>query len=187
METKRDLGLDDEGIQIDGMVAHHWFDGSVMTIGVGICIYVLPSNHSSWQKESVVSGRAATGERLFNGYDSDRTKFWLNLDLKHEAVQSIRLEMTPWNPAMSTAREATATYLGSLGYDILRLHGTQVKGTIDGADVTELPISRKSVFKHPVYRGIGVFFTSQMVRIWIGFCHMSQRLSSVRIPNVETP
>ena len=79
------------------------------------------------------------------GMHSDRTKFWLNLDLKHEAVQSIRLEMTPWNPAMSTAREATATYLGSLGYDILRLHGTQVKGTIDGADVNGTAYFQKSL------------------------------------------
>ena len=48
------------------------------------------------------------------GMFSDRSQFWLNLDLDHQAIQSIRLKMTPWNPAMSTAREATATYLGSL-------------------------------------------------------------------------
>ena len=69
------------------------------------------------------------------GMLADRSQFWLNLDLQHDAIQSIRLTMSPWNPAMSTAREATATYLGSLGYDILRLHGTRVKGTIDGNDV----------------------------------------------------
>ena len=65
----------------------------------------------------------------------DRSQFWLNLNVEHEAIKSIRLTMKPWNEAMSTAREATATYLGSLGYDILRLHGTRCQGTIDGEDV----------------------------------------------------
>lgn len=99
---------------------------------------VLPSTHSSWPGSAGEGGGAVVpmldGDCSM-GMHADRTSFWLNLDIEHEAVQSIRLNMTPWNPVVSTAREATATYLGSLGYDILRLHGTQVNGTVDGEEV----------------------------------------------------
>ena len=83
------------------------------------------------------------------GMLADRSQFWLNMDLEHDAIQSIRLKMTPWNPAMSTAREATATYLGSLGYDILRLHGTRVAGTIDGEDVNGTAYFQKVCVQAP--------------------------------------
>ena len=77
---------------------------------------------------------------LSMGLRSDRSSFWLNLTGDKSAVMdgapaSMELELTPWNPAMSVARPSNATYAASMGYDILRVHGTKVKGTIDGESV----------------------------------------------------
>ena len=43
----------------------------------------------------------------------------------------MKFQITPWNDAMSTARHATATYAMNMGYDILRLHGCKVEGSLD--------------------------------------------------------
>ena len=95
------------------------------------------------------------------GLRSDRSSFWLNLTGDKSAVMdgapaSMELELTPWNPAMSVARPSNATYAASMGYDILRVHGTKVKGTIDGESVRELRIFRRFVFRRPRLLGIGV-------------------------------
>ena len=182
-------GFDDEGaIQIDGMVCAWWFDGSMMhdEIIAKVCdMVVLPSKHASWPGDEGEGGGAVVplldGDCSM-GMFSDRSQFWLNLDLDHEAIQSIRLKMTPWNPAMSTAREATATYLGSLGYDILRLHGTKTNGTIDGKEVTGTAYFQKSVFKHRAYHGIGAYCTFPMGRTLIGSYPILHRQFSVEIP-----
>ncbi|MCH2645339.1 MAG: hypothetical protein MKZ54_08645, partial [Candidatus Poseidoniaceae archaeon] len=131
-------GFDEQGaIQVDGMVCAWWFDGSVMhdEIIAKVCdMIVLPSSHSSWPGQEGQGGGAVvplTDKDCSMGMLPDRSQDWLNLNVEHEAIKSIRLTMKPWNEAMSTAREATATYLGSLGYDILRLHGTRCQGTHD--------------------------------------------------------
>ena len=74
------------------------------------------------------------------GLTSDMSKFWLTLKGDQKAIangapKDMELEFTPWNHAMSVARPSTATYAGNMGYDILRVHGTKVKGQIGGEDV----------------------------------------------------
>ena len=59
------------------------------------------------------------------------------------------LNLTPWNPAMSMARPSNATYAAGMGYDILRVHGTKVNGTIDGEAVTGTAYFQKVCVQAP--------------------------------------
>ena len=137
-------GFDEEGaIRLDGMVCAWWFDGSVMhdELISQVCdMIVLPANHPSWPSSKSNLGGGAVVPLLDSdcsmGMVEDRSKFWLNLNLSDTSpIQSVQLDLTPWNPAMSTARQANATYAANMGYDILRLHGTKVSGVIDGESV----------------------------------------------------
>ena len=78
---------------------------------------------------------------------------------------------------MSTAREATATYLGSLGYDILRLHGTKVSGTIDGEEVNGTAYFQKVCVQAPSVPWYWGFSTFRTGRILIGSCPISRQPS----------
>ena len=88
------------------------------------------------------------------GLQSDRSAFWLNLTGDKAAVTagapaSMKLQLTPWNPAMSVARPSTATYAASMGYDILRVHGTRVSGTIDDVEVNGTAYFQKVCVQAP--------------------------------------
>ena len=71
------------------------------------------------------------------GMDDDGSGFWLTLNPMPEGAPfaSLDLRLEPASERLSTAREAPATYAAGLGYDILRLHGTNASGHIDGAEV----------------------------------------------------
>ena len=93
-------------------------------------------------------------EDLSMGLQSDRSAFWLNLTGDKAAVTagapaSMKLQLTPWNPAMSVARPSTATYAASMGYDILRVHGTRVSGTIDDVEVNGTAYFQKVCVQAP--------------------------------------
>ena len=143
-------GFDEhDGMALDGMVCAWWFDGTQMhePIIQRICrIVAMPDTHPKWPsgKNDVGKGGGAVVPLLEDdmsmGLKSDLSEFWLNLSTDQEAAhpmvpKEMRLKLTPWNSAMSTAREATATYAANMGYDILRLHGTKASGTFDGEEV----------------------------------------------------
>ena len=152
-------GFDEQGgIRLDGMVCAWWFDGSVMhdEIISHVCdMIVLPAHHPSWPFSSKSSlGGGAVVPLLDSdcsmGMVEDRSKFWLNLNLSEKSpIQSVQLDLTPWNPAMSTARQANATYAANMGYDILRLHGTKVSGVIDGEPVNGTAYFQKVCVQAP--------------------------------------
>lgn len=141
-------GFDEhDGMTIDGMVCAWWFDGTRMHEPYikRICrMIALNDTHPSWPGEGFGNGGGAVvpllNDDLSMGLTSDMTKFWLELKGDEEAVSNgapsdISLQFTPWNPAMSVARPSTATYAANMGYDILRVHGTKVKGTVAGEEV----------------------------------------------------
>ena len=152
-------GFDEEGgIRLDGMVCAWWFDGSVMhdEIISHVCdMIVLPADHSSWPSSSKSNRGGGAVVPLLDsdcsmGMVEDRSKFWLNLNLSEKSpIQSVQLDLTPWNPAMSTARQANATYAANMGYDILRLHGTKVSGVIDGESVSGTAYFQKVCVQAP--------------------------------------
>ena len=152
-------GFDEQGgIQLDGMVCAWWFDGSVMhdEIISHVCdMIVLPAHHPSWpfSSKSGLGGGAVVpllDSDCSMGMVEDRSKFWLNLNLSGKSpIQSVQLDLTPWNPAMSTARQANATYAANMGYDILRLHGTKVSGVIDGESVSGTAYFQKVCVQAP--------------------------------------
>ena len=152
-------GFDEQGaIRLDGMVCAWWFDGSVMhdEIISHVCdMIVLPAGHSSWPSSSKSNQGGGAVVPLLDsdcsmGMVEDRSKFWLNLNLSERSpIQSVQLDLAPWNPAMSTARQANATYAGNMGYDILRLHGTKVSGVIDGESVSGTAYFQKVCVQAP--------------------------------------
>ena len=152
-------GFDEQGgIRLDGMVCAWWFDGSVMhdEIISHVCdMIVLPAHHPSWPSSSKSNRGGGAVVPLLDsdcsmGMVEDLSKFWLNLNLSENSpIQSIQLNLTPWNPAMSTARQANATYAGNMGYDILRLHGTKVSGVIDGEPVNGTAYFQKVCVQAP--------------------------------------
>jgi hypothetical protein len=152
-------GFDEQGgIQFDGMVCAWWFDGIKMhdEIISQVCDFVvLPASHPSWPSASKSNlGGGAVVPLLDSdcsmGMVEDRSKFWLNLNLSESSpIQSVKLDLTPWNPAMSTARQANATYAANMGYDILRLHGTKVSGVIDGESVSGTAYFQKVCVQAP--------------------------------------
>jgi len=156
---KGKAGFDEQGaIRLDGMVCAWWFDGSVMhdEIISHVCdMIVLPAGHSSWPSSSKSNQGGGAVVPLLDsdcsmGMVEDRSKFWLNLNLSEKSpIQSVQLVLTPWNPAMSTARQANATYAGNMGYDILRLHGTKVSGVIDGESVSGTAYFQKVCVQAP--------------------------------------
>ena len=152
-------GFDEQGgIRLDGMVCAWWFDGSVMhdEIISHVCdMIVLPAHHPSWPSSSKSNRGGGAVVPLLDsdcsmGMVEDLSKFWLNLNLSENSpIQSVQLNLTPWNPAMSTARQANATYAGNMGYDILRLHGTKVSGVIDGEPVNGTAYFQKVCVQAP--------------------------------------
>jgi hypothetical protein len=133
---------------LDGMVCAWWFDGERMHepyIKRTCNMIAMTDSHPKWP------GRGGKGEGggavvpllpddLSMGLRSDKSSFWLNLRGDKEAVAggapaAMALTLTPWNPAMSVARPSTATYAAGMGYDILRVHGTRVHGTVDDREV----------------------------------------------------
>ncbi len=156
-------GNDEHGATIlDGMVCAWWFDGERMIepyIKRTCHMVAMDDTHPAWPRSHVSgSGGGAVvpllNEDLSMGLNSDLKSFWLNLlgddeAVSHGAPRAMKLTMTPWNPAMSVARPSTATYAASMGYDILRVHGTKVHGTIDGEDVSGTAYFQKVCVQAP--------------------------------------
>lgn len=143
-------GFDEQNaMALDGMVCAWWFDGKQMHEPViqRICrILALPDTHPNWPGVNPSRGKGGgavvpmTDDDLSMGLKSDLSSFWIHLKTDKKASHpkvpgTFQLELTPWNAAMSTAQHATATYASNMGYDILRLHGTKVKGMLDNEPV----------------------------------------------------
>ena len=156
-------GVDENGGMIlDGMVCAWWFDGKRMYepyIKRTCNMIAMGDDHPAWPGTSAEGkgGGAVVpllDEDLSMGLQSDRSAFWLNLTGDKAAVTagapaSMKLQLTPWNPAMSVARPSTATYAASMGYDILRVHGTRVSGTIDDVEVNGTAYFQKVCVQAP--------------------------------------
>jgi len=111
---------------------------------------VLPDTHPDWpphsQHNEDTTGRGGgaviplTQHDLSMGLQTDLSSFWLTLRGDSQAIEQgapceMKFNIAPWNEAMSCARPSTATYAGDMGYDILRVHGSRVIGTIDSREV----------------------------------------------------
>ena len=142
----------------DGKVMHEPLVAEKCTI------LSMPDTHPAWPHRKISgddeSGFSQAGEQeisqgggaviplldqdLSMGLTSDRKQFWLNIERtglvdsakSNQKLPSLfKLKMTPSSSVMSTAKHATATYAADMGYDILRLHGCNVSGTIDDLQV----------------------------------------------------
>jgi len=118
----------------------------------------MADTHPSWPEKGRGEGGGAVvpllNDDLSMGLYSDRDAFWLNLKGDDQAVAAgapaeMRLRLTPWNDAMSVARPSTATYAAGMGYDILRVHGTKVRGRIDNEEVTGTAYFQKVCVQAP--------------------------------------
>ena len=124
---------EDKGLALDGMVCAWWFDGQQMHEPViqRICrMIALPDSHPNWPQKSDDTGQGGGAvvplldDDLSMGLKSDLSEFWIHLHTDEEAnhpkiPKKFDLKLTPWNAAMSTARQANATYAANMGYDIL--------------------------------------------------------------------
>ena len=155
-------GVDeDKAMILDGMVCAWWFDGTNMHepyIKRKSNMIVMDDLHPQWPGKGKGEGGGAVSplldEDLSMGLASDLSHFWLNLKgddaaIKGGAPKTMQLELTPWNPAMSIARPSNATYAANMGYDILRVHGTKVKGVIDEKEVTGTAYFQKVCVQAP--------------------------------------
>ncbi|MEM4729647.1 MAG: hypothetical protein QXH42_07835 [Thermoplasmata archaeon] len=110
--------------RFDGMTASWFYDGKNM--------------HDPFilEKNDFVVRRDASGERgelipssenimTFRGGPEE-----YRLDIKKGAWE-MHFKMTPWSAFMSKPRYKTAHYIGKYGYNILRIYGSKLSGTID--------------------------------------------------------
>lgn len=153
----------ERGLALDGMVCAWWFDGQRMHEPViqQICrMIAMPDTHPKWPGKSKDAGKGGGAvvplldNDLSMGLKSDLSSFWVHLltddSADHPKVpKKFDLSLTPWNAAMSTARQASATYAANMGYDILRLHGTKVHGKLDDEDVTGTAYFQKVCVQAP--------------------------------------
>ena len=132
------------GFSLSGMIAAWWFDGDRMWEPLTLRnrkMAVIPANHNLWPDEVIKSGAGALipldDDDLSMGMRSDASSFWLNLssdkDMKNDGAPSkFSFDITPWNKPLSTAQRFYKNYANGIGYDILRLQGSKVKGEVDG-------------------------------------------------------
>jgi len=149
---------DDGEHTLGGMVAAWWYDGEKMfePLVLRKCrMLALDHRHNLWPGDK--GGGAIvplTDDDLSMGLRPDNSAFWLRLKSDKNMVDagaptSFNLEMTPWNPPLSAATRTHNLFAGSMGYDILRLHGTLASGTIDGEDVEGTAYFQKVVVQAP--------------------------------------
>ncbi len=144
----------ESGMQtLPGMVASWWYDGETMHEPLELVtsrMVAVDATSSLWteaagedQPEGFEGGGAVIpllDADHSMGLTSDHSAFWLRTRGGRSAVESgapesFDLRIEPWNRALSTATHSRDLFFGSMGYDILRLHGSKVSGTIDGEDV----------------------------------------------------
>ena len=149
---------DDGGHTLGGMVCAWWYDGEKMfePLLLRKCrMLALDHRHKLWPSDEAGGAIVPlTEDDLSMGLRPDNSAFWLRLmsDKKmvdQGAPSSFNLEMTPWNPPLSAATRSHNLFTGSMGYDILRLHGTKTSGTIDGKDVEGTAYFQKVVVQAP--------------------------------------
>jgi hypothetical protein len=134
----------DGAYNIDGMVCAWWYDGTRMyePILKDVCkMTIVDDSSSHWpSKQYKSTGGGAIVPQLdidcSMGLRSDLSSFWLHLQTTLPEGHQIdfNLDITPWNQTLSHARHLQSDYLGGMGYDILRIHGAKVHGSIDGKE-----------------------------------------------------
>ena len=115
----------------------------------------LDKRHDLWPSNSAGGAIVPlTEDDLSMGLRPDNSAFWLRLVSDQEMIDqgapsSFNFEMTPWNPPLSAATRSHNLFTGSMGYDILRLHGTKTSGIIDGENVEGTAYFQKVVVQAP--------------------------------------
>ncbi len=154
--------LDPEGgLSIPGMVAAWWFDGQRMwepIVKKSLRIAAIPSSHTIWPDDEGVPGSGAIvpidKRDLSMGLTKSADSFWLNLEPDQEfddeqCPKNFAFKMTPWTKPMSTARWASKKYSKGMGYNILRLHGALVEGTVGSEKVSGTAYFQKVCVQAP--------------------------------------
>ena len=95
---------------------------------------------------------------LSMGLHSDKRSFWLNLRGDEgpvaEGARAACRSTSAVEPCDVRGQAVHTTYAAGMGYDILRLHGTKVNGTVT-ARRAEKHTSRRCAFKPRRHRGTG--------------------------------
>ena len=127
---------DDSGGVLSGMVASWWWDGQRMhePIRLQTCrMAVARPGDGIWPEETGGALVPLLDDDLSMGLDGDQGRFWLNMVSRTSSgPNEFHVEMTPWNPAMSTLRSARNDYGRGMGYQIDRLHGSLAEASVDG-------------------------------------------------------
>ena len=160
------------GITFPGMVASWWYDGERMHEPLVLRearFCALDSAHPLWPQKGgagtgdpAAAGAAGGGgavlpllsDDLSMGLADDRSHFWLTLEADEAAVANgaparFDLRMTPWNRAISGVEYSHNEFSLGMGYDILRIHGSECTGEIGGEPVTGTAYFQKVCVQAP--------------------------------------
>ena len=139
------MKIDEHGGHIiPGMICSWWYDGDKMyePMLMRECkMASIDDKHPLWPGEGSGLGAGAvvpfTDEDISIGLDEGEKRFWLNLvsddkSRKEGAPATFEAELTPtWGPP-STLTYRNNIFFANMGYDILRIQGTEAKLLVDG-------------------------------------------------------
>ncbi len=158
------IRVEDDTQTLSGMVASWWYDGETMhePLELQTARMVAIEDGSAIWNEARGAGMRSGGGAVVPlleadhsmGLEADRSAFWLRTKASPEALArgaaaDFDLRIEPWNPALSTATHSQDMFTGSMGFDILRLHGARVTGSIDGEPVDGSAYFQKVTIQAP--------------------------------------
>ena len=123
--------LGDDGVlKFNGMVAAWWYDGKKMYDPLVLKEMDFEVRHDGDEGELKPLVKDAD-YRFFGGPD----KYTVNVK---DEKNDFHFEMTPWNEYMQEHRFNERQYTKKMGYNILKIYGMKMKGTIDKLE-THMP------------------------------------------------
>lgn len=143
--------LDDDGVlKFNGMTAAWWYDGKDMhdPIVLEEMDFEVRHDGESGELKPLMEG---TDYRFFGSPE----KYTVNVK---DAKNDFHFEMTPWNDYMQEHRFNERQYTKKLGYNILKIYGMKMTGTIDGQPIEGTAYEQRVTVNAPAptwYWGIG--------------------------------